>query len=147
MEIGEKGKDLIKQFEGLRLKAYRCSADVPTIGYGNTFYEDGIKVKIGDKVTVERANELFDTLLPSYEKIVLNKVKRDLTQNEFDALVSHTYNTGGSETLFRLVEANAPIRDIKKWWTERYITASGVKLRGLVRRRAVEFELFINNNI
>jgi lysozyme len=95
------------------------------------------------EVRNKTANELFDTLLPSYERIVLNKVKRELTQNEFDALVSHTYNTGGSETLFRLVEANAPINEIKKWWTERYITASGIKLRGLVRRRLVEFELFI----
>ena len=142
MKTSEIGKDLIKKFEGVRLKAYRCSADVPTIGFGNTFYEDGKKVEMNDTITLERARELFDMLLPRYEKIVLNKVKRVLKQNEFDALVSHTYNTGGSSTLFRLINANESIEDIKSWWLTRYTTANGKKLKGLVERRKQEYDLY-----
>ena len=142
MKISEQGKDLIRVFEGVRLKAYKCSSGVPTIGFGNTFYEDGTKVKIGDSITLERARSLFDGLLPRYEKIVLNKVKRPLKQNEFDALVSHTYNTGGSSTLFKLVQEDAPIEDIKKWWLTKYITANGKFLSGLQRRRLAEFDMF-----
>jgi len=114
MKTSEIGKDLIKKFEGVRLKAYKCSAGVPTIGFGNTFYEDGEKVQMNDTITLERARDLFDMLLPRYEKIVLKKINVQMKQNEFDALVSHTYNTGGSSTLFRLVNANESIEDIKE---------------------------------
>ena len=139
MKTSEEGKDLIKKFEGVRLKAYKCSAGVPTIGFGNTFYENGVKVKMSDSITLERARSLFDMLLPKYEKIVLNKVKRVLKQNEFDALVSHTYNTGGSSTLFKLVNANL---DCSSWWLNKYTTANGKKLKGLVERRKQEYELY-----
>ena len=142
MKTSEIGKDLIKKFEGVRLKAYKCSAGVPTIGFGNTFYEDGEKVQMNDTITLERARDLFDMLLPRYEKIVLNKVKRVLKQNKFDALVSHTYNTGGSSTLFRLVNANESIEDIKEWWLTKYTTANGKKLKGLVERRKQEYDLY-----
>ena len=139
MKTSEVGKDLIKKFEGVRLRAYKCSAGVPTIGFGNTFYENGVKVKMSDSITLERARTLFDILLPKYEKIVLNKVKRVLKQNEFDALVSHTYNTGGSSTLFKLVNANL---DCSNWWLNKYTTANGKKLKGLVERRKQEYELY-----
>ena len=139
MKTSEEGKDLIKKFEGVRLKAYKCSAGVPTIGFGNTFYENNVKVQMIDSITLERARSLFDILLPKYEKIVLNKVKRVLKQNEFDALVSHTYNTGGSSTLFKLVNANL---DCSSWWLNKYTTANGKKLKGLVERRKQEYELY-----
>ena len=139
MKTSEEGKDLIKKFEGVRLKAYKCSAGVPTIGFGNTFYENDVKVQMSDSITLERARSLFDMLLPKYEKIVLNKVKRVLKQNEFDALVSHTYNTGGSSTLFKLVNANL---DCSSWWLNKYTTANGKKLKGLVERRKQEYELY-----
>jgi len=142
MKTSEEGKDLIKLFEGVRLKAYLCSAGVPTIGFGNTFYENGINVKMGDSITLERARELFDLLLPKYEKIVLKNVKREIKQNEFDALVSHTYNTGGSNTLFKLVQMNAPKEKIENWFLTKYITANGKKLQGLVNRRKKEWELY-----
>lgn len=142
MKTSEEGKDLIKLFEGVRLKAYLCSAGVPTIGFGNTFYDDGKKVKMGDSITLERARELFELLLPKYEKIVLKNVKREIKQNEFDALVSHTYNTGGSNTLFKLVQMNAPKEKIKEWFLTKYITANGKKVQGLVNRRIKEWELY-----
>ena len=142
MKTSEIGKDLIKKFEGVRLKAYKCSAGVPTIGFGNTFYEDGEKVQMNDTITLERARDLFDMLLPRYEKIVLKKINVQMKQNEFDALVSHTYNTGGSSTLFRLVNANESIEDIKEWWLTRYTTANGKELKGLVERRKQEYDLY-----
>ena len=62
MRLNEQGYKLIQEFEGLRLSAYRCSAGVPTIGYGNTRYEDGKLVKMGDRITKERAESLFRLL-------------------------------------------------------------------------------------
>ena len=142
MRISEEGKDLIKSFEGCRLNAYKCSAGVPTIGYGNTYYPNGDKVQMGDVITLEQAKELFDDLIVRYERIVNSKLKVDVKQNEFDALVSHTYNTGGSTTLFKLVNMEAPKEKIKNWFTTKYITANGKRLKGLVIRRQKEWELF-----
>jgi lysozyme len=142
MKISKEGKDLIKLFEGLRLKAYKCSAGVWTIGYGNTFYENGNKVQPNDLISKERAEELFNLLLPKYERIVNNKLKVDVKQNEFDALVSHTYNTGGSTTLFKLVNMNSDKEKIKYWFLNKYITANGKVLKGLKNRRLKEWELF-----
>lgn len=142
MKISEEGKDLIKLFEGVRLKAYKCSAGVPTIGFGNTYYPNGDKVKMGDTITIEQARDLFDDLIVRYERIVNSKLKVDVKQNEFDALVSHTYNTGGSTTLFKLVNMEANKEKIKNWFLTKYITANGKVLQGLKNRRLKEWELY-----
>lgn len=142
MRISEEGKDLIKSFEGCRLNAYKCSAGVPTIGYGNTYYPNGDKVQMNDVITLQQAIELFDDLIVRYERIVNSKLKVDVKQNEFDALVSHTYNTGGSSTLFKLVNMEAPKDKIKNWFTTKYITANGKRLKGLVIRRQKEWDLY-----
>ena len=107
------GVSLIKQFEGLKLNAYLCSANVPTIGYGNTYYLNGTKVKLGDKISQEQAEELLKDILKKFEAIVNRKLKVKVSQNQFDALVSHTYNTGGSDTLFRLINNGANDNDIR----------------------------------
>jgi len=142
METSEKGIALIKRFEGLKLNAYLCSAGVPTIGYGNTYYPNGTKVKLGDTISKEQADELLKDILKKFEAIVKRKLKVKVSQNQFDALVSHTYNTGGSDTLFRLINTGADKQTIKDWIETRYITANGVKLNGLVRRRKAESDLF-----
>ena len=142
MRISEEGKDLIRSFEGCRLNAYKCSAGVPTIGYGNTYYPNGDKVQMNDVITLQQAIELFDDLIVRYERIVNSKLKVDVKQNEFDALVSHTYNTGGSSTLFKLVNMEAPKDKIKNWFTTKYITANGKRLKGLVIRRQKEWDLY-----
>jgi lysozyme len=142
MKISEEGKDLIKLFEGVRLKAYKCSAGVPTIGFGNTYYPNGDKVKMGDTITLEQARDLFDDLIVRYERIVNSKLKVDVKQNQFDALVSHTYNTGGSTTLFKLVNMEANKDKIKDWFLTKYITANGKVLQGLKNRRLKEWELY-----
>ncbi|MEJ5048634.1 lysozyme [Chryseobacterium culicis] len=143
MKTSQKGINLIVSFEGFSAKPYLDSAGIPTIGYGNTYYPGGNKVTMKDpEITKEKGAELFAAVLPTYEKIVNSKVKVPLTQNQFDALVSHTYNTGGSDTLFFLINKKAADSEIEDWFTKRYITAGGKVLNGLIRRRKGEADLF-----
>lgn len=95
MKLSNKGIALIKNFEGLRLKAYKDPAGVWTIGYGSTKYHDDKPVHQGDILTSEiQATSLFCNTLMQYENAVNNNAKVILTQNQFDALVSITYNVG-----------------------------------------------------
>jgi len=95
MTTSNNGQQVIKNFEGLRLNAYRDSAGVWTIGYGSTRYHDGKPVKPGDKLASEaQASALFNNTLGYYEDAVNHLVKVPLTQHQFDALVSFTYNLG-----------------------------------------------------
>ena len=142
MTTGSAGIKLIKKWESCKLESYKCPAGLWTIGYGNTFYEDGSKVKQGDKITQQRAEDLFKNLLPKFENIVNKKIKVTLNQNQFDALVSHTWNTGGSETLFNLVNTNSTSSAIRMWFETKYITANGKELKGLVNRRKEEANLY-----
>lgn len=142
MKTGKKGIELIKKWEGCELKAYRCPANRVTIGFGNTRYEDGSRVKDGDIITRARAEQLLMNLLPKYEEVVNKKVSVPLTQNQFDALVSHTWNSGGSNTLFNLININAPKEEIRKWWETKYITGGGQVLNGLINRRKEEANLY-----
>ncbi|KQT20943.1 hypothetical protein ASG22_16115 [Chryseobacterium sp. Leaf405] len=145
MKTSQKGINLILLFEGFSSKPYLDSAGIPTIGYGNTYYPGGKKVTMKDSsITKERGAELFATVLPTYEKIVNSNIKVSLTQNQFDALVSHTYNTGGSDTLFSLINKKANSETIKDWFISRYITAGGKVLNGLIKRRKAEADLFFS---
>ncbi len=145
MRTSQAGIDFIKRFEGLSLKPYICSAGKPTIGYGSTFYPNGRKVTAQDKsITKDEAEKLLIDTLKPFENKVNRLVTVPINQNQFDALVSHTFNTGGSDTLFRLINQRADISLIEDWWTTRYITANKKLLSGLVRRRKEEFELFLS---
>ena len=140
MITGENGLHLIKTYEGLRLKAYKCPAGVLTIGYGHTS-----GVKPGDVITEEQAETMLKNDLKIYENYVNNYVNVPLTQNQFDALVSFTYNLGGgtlkeSSLLKRLNEGKY---DDASYWFDRYVYAGRKKLQGLVNRRAKEKELFL----
>ena len=143
MKTSQVGIDLIKSFEGCKLTAYKCSAGVNTIGFGNTYYKNGNKVKIGDKITQDEANKLFLDLLPKYEKTVLDAIKVPLTQNQFDALVSFCWNCGSSKTLFKMVNEKFSEMNIVGFWTSHYIMGGGKVLPGLVRRRKAESVLFV----
>jgi len=162
MITGIAGIELIKEFESLHdgdlsvigLQPKMCPAGIWTEGYGRAMRDDkGNFIKgIANKklayafITITNNAEAILALandLKTYESIVARKVKKELTQNQFDALVSHTYNTGGSDTLFKLVNQKAPEDQIKKWFTTKYIKSNGVALPGLIRRRKAEFELFI----
>src|ERR1700748_1902889 len=95
MKLDAKGIAIIKNFEGLRLNAYRDIAGVWTIGYGSTRYKDGKTIKPGDKLVNEAcASDLFEITLGQYEDAVNRDVKVPLSQNQFNALVSFTYNEG-----------------------------------------------------
>ncbi|WP_185269277.1 lysozyme [Chryseobacterium indologenes] len=143
MKTSQKGIYLIISFEGFSSKPYLDSAGIPTIGYGNTYYPGGKKVTMNDPaISKEKGVELFSSVLPTYEKIVNSKIKVPLTQNQFDALVSHSYNTGGSAGLFKLVNDRASEAAIRNWFTTKYITAGGKVLNGLIRRRKAEADLF-----
>jgi lysozyme len=145
MNLNDKGKDLIKLFEGCKLVAYKCSAAKDTIGYGNTFYEDGTPVKPGDKITQQRANELFEIIAKDFADRVKPLVKSSVTPNQFAALTSFAYNAGignlKSSTLLKKVNANPndPTIDLefKKW-----NRAGGKELAGLTKRRASESKLY-----
>lgn len=139
MKISAEGIALIMKFEGCELESYRCSADVPTIGYGHTR-----DVKDGDTCTQEEADQMLVDDLEEFENYVNDIVETELTQNEFDALVSWTFNLGptnlkSSTLLKRLLEddkTDVPYQ-IRRW-----NKAGGQVLDGLVRRREAEALLF-----
>ncbi len=143
MKTSEKGILLIKNFEGLRLKAYQCSGSVWTIGWGTTFM-NGVKVKSGDIIDEEMAEKLFRIDLEKHEAIVNSNIKISINQNQFDALVSHAFNTGGSETLFELINSGVENKIIHNWFVKTYINSNGIKIPGLVKRRKTEADLYFN---
>lgn len=140
MKTSDRGVNLIKQFEGLRLDSYRCSAGVWTIGYGHT----GPDVKEGQRITKLEADRLLRQDLERFENTVNNTVTVELNQNRFDALVSFTYNVGeeafkrstlvGKLNNGEIAEAS---EEFLKW-----NKAKGRELVGLTRRREAEQELF-----
>jgi lysozyme len=99
MRISNTGIEFIKKFEGLRLQAYLCPAGVWTIGYGSTQIA-GRSVSSKDVISKDNAEILLRNDLLRFEKIVNDRINVRLNQNQFDALVSHTFNTGGSDNLF-----------------------------------------------
>ncbi|WP_159039838.1 lysozyme [Christiangramia fulva] len=70
------------------------------------------------------------------------RLRVELPQNKFDAILSHSFNCGYSQKLYHLVNTKAPDRLIKEWFTKHYVTANGIKLQGLVLRRHDEWEIF-----
>jgi len=136
---------LIEEFEGIKLKAYRCPSGIPTIGIGSTRYEDGSRVKLGDKISIDRAEVLYEREIDKVRKEVKQMIIPDLNKNQEDALVSFAYNVGitafKSSTLLEKVNkdpySNSIKREFMKW-----TTSGGRKLRGLVRRRKAEVDLY-----
>jgi lysozyme len=137
---------MIKTFEGFRAAPYKCSAGVPTIGYGATFYPGGKKVTMTDvAITEEQAVELLANMLVSFEKYVDSYCIDTITQNQFDALVSFAYNLGPanlkSSTLLKKVNANPNDESIRLEFLK-WVKAGGKTLKGLVRRREAEADLY-----
>lgn len=135
MRISNRGLDLIKSFEGCHLTAYRCPANVWTIGWGHTagVYE-------GMKITQEQADAFLLEDLRKYEGYV-NATGLSLNQNQFDALVSFTYNCGNGN-LKKLIN-NRTLSQIADALLL-YNKGGGKVLNGLVRRRKAERELFLS---
>ena len=134
--------ELIKRFEGFCAQPYLCSANVPTIGYGSTFYEDGKKVQMNDPaISEERATKLVVKHVDSF-------ARDDITQSQFDALVCFAYNVGvgalKSSTLLKLVNTNPNDPEIRTQFL-RWNKAAGRTLKGLTNRRTAEAQLYFKN--
>jgi lysozyme len=140
---------LIKEFEGLKLKPYLCSAGVPTIGYGSTFYLDGKKVALQDPpITQQEANDLLDNTL---QKIFIPGTLRACPvliahPNKLGAIVSFAYNLGvgrlQSSTLRRRINDQnweEAANELLKWNLN-----LGKPSKGLIRRREAEKALFLH---
>lgn len=146
MTVSKRGYDLIKEFEGLRLKPYLCSANVPTIGYGSTFYENGTRVKLTDvPITEVKAMDLLKVTVSKFALKVDALVKKDITQNQFDSLVSFAYNVGATalqnSTLLKLINNNPNDANIAKEFLK-WNKAGGVANKGLTNRRIKESALY-----
>jgi lysozyme len=141
MNISEEGLSLIKKFEGCELEAYRCSANVLTIGYGHTK-----GVEENQKITQEEAEEMLASELGEYEGYINDMVECDLEQHQFDALVAWVYNLGptnlGSSTMLKRLNAN-DLDDVPAQ-IRRWNKAGGKVLAGLTRRREAEALMFQN---
>jgi lysozyme len=139
MKISQEGLSLIKKFEGCELEAYKCAAGVWTIGYGSTK-----GVKEGDTLTKEETDNLLLHEMDEYEGYVLEAVEMPLSQHQFDAIVSWTFNLGPSNlkasTMLKVLNKgnyeDVPAQ-IKRW-----NKAGGKVLEGLIRRREAEALLF-----
>jgi lysozyme len=147
-KIGTKGLDLIKSFEGLKLKPYLCPAKVPTVGYGSTFYENDKKVKLTDpSITEQRASELLLDSLKGFERYVDSYCRDDINQNQFDALVSFCYNLGPanlkSSTLLKKANVNPNDPTIAQEFLK-WNKAGGKALKGLTKRRQAESDLYFS---
>jgi lysozyme len=145
MKVNAEGYALIKKFEGCRLKAYKCPANVWTIGYGNTFYEDGMKVKEGDVITQQRAEELAKFIIDQFAVTIEPFIQKPLNDNQFSACVSLAYNIGTSgfkrSSVFKKLNINPndpTIADSFKLWNK----GGGKVLAGLVKRREAEIALY-----
>lgn len=150
MRISQRGVDLIKRHEGLRLQAYRDAVGVVTIGYGHTR-----TARIGQVISPGDADVLLRTDLDGFDRGVARLVTRSINQSQFDALVSFAFNVGldidadrraeglGDSTLLALVNAgrdqDAAIEFLK--WNK----AGGRPLLGLTRRRLAEAQLYLED--
>lgn len=142
------GIDLIGNFEGIRLEAYQDSAGVCTIGYGTTVYPNGAPVQPNDQCSIEQARSFMHHDLARFEKAVSSSVKVPLTQNQFDALVSLSYNIGAgaftNSTLLKLLNQGDYVGASHQF--DVWIKAGGQTVQGLVNRRAVEKAYFLRTN-
>lgn len=139
MKISKNGLELIKQEEGLRLKAYKCQAGVWTIGFGHT-----AGVKEGDMITEEEADKLLKEDLAKSEEWVNKLVKVKINKNQFDSLVSFVFNLGPgalqNSSLLKFLnnEKYYEASQEFKWWRK----AGGEISEGLMKRRFRERDLF-----
>lgn len=143
-ELSQAGLDLIKQFEGLRLTAYRDAVGVLTIGYGWTQPVDGKPIQAGMTITREQAEALLKEGVKPYCAVV-NNVCPTATDDQFAAMVSLAYNIGSGafakSSVARHHAAGNPKQAANAFllWNK----AGGKVLPGLVRRREAERALYV----
>lgn len=143
-KINKEGLELIKRWEGLRTTAYRDVGGVLTIGYGHTTAAGPPTVAVGMKITEAEAEAILKRDLAVFEAAVERNVKVELTDNQFAALVSFTYNVGpgalARSTLLKRLNAgdyDAVPAELMKW-----NKVQGKPVKGLTNRRAAEAGLW-----
>src|SRR5690606_37946802 len=116
MKTSKKGIALIKKYEGFRPNAYKCPSGIWTIGWGSTFYANGKKVRPGDIISEIEADGILMKVVSKFEMGVKSFVKSGINQNQFDALVSFSYNVGlgafSDSTLLKKINADPMDPDI-----------------------------------
>ena len=139
MKCSLEGLALIKKFEGCRLKAYRCSANVLTIGYGHTG-----GVQENDVISQPEADKLLEEDIEKFEDYVSDNVIVELNQGQFDALVAWTFNLGPGNLResTMLKKLNNQEYESVPFEMRRWNKAGGKTLDGLIRRREAESLLF-----
>jgi len=145
MEINDAGLELIKKFEGCRLTAYKCPANVWTIGYGHT----GKEVEEDLKITQAQADQYLRNDLSSFESDVeylIKSIGLNLNENQFSALVCFAFNIGvgalRSSTLLKEIKKDPNNFKAIDFQFNRWVYANGEMLKGLVARRKAESALY-----
>jgi lysozyme len=133
-------------FEGYKAKAYLCPASVVTIGWGSTMYTDGRKIKLGDTINEQQAEDILMWELKN-KSIALHGL--NLNQNQFDSCLSFIYNVGigafTKSTLRKkiLVDINdSAIKSEFMKWNKATVAGKLIELKGLTRRRTAEADLY-----
>ena len=136
--------ELIKQFEGLRLKAYLCPAGIWTIGYGHTS-----GVSPNSFITIQEADEYLHRDVAAIE-MQLNKLNLSLRQCLWDAIVSFVFNVGignfKASTLLAKIRINPDDNSIIDEFL-RWVYANGKVIRGLQKRRLTEMKLYVSDKL
>lgn len=138
--------EVIKEFEGFSSKPYLCPSGIPTIGYGNTMYTNGERVTMDDaEIDEKEANKMLLDTIKTVEKQVKNVLEVKLKPHQLAALISFTYNVGignlSNSTLLAWVNSNPDYSRIPEQF-RRWNKGGGRVLKGLVRRRESEIELW-----
>ena len=139
----QNGIDFIKAFEGLKTKPYLCNAGMPTIGYGHVLSS----LSEINEISEEEAEALLREDLKKAESCVRRNISVPILQNQFDALVSFSFNVGAGafqrSTLRQKINYMALEDEIYKEFM-RWIYISGQKLAGLIRRRSLEAKIYLD---
>ena len=149
MKTSQRGIDIIKRWEGVKLVAYFCPANVPTIGVGHTRTVSRADVHAQRRITVEEAERLLSEDLATFERGVLRLCTLPPNQNQFDAFVSLAFNIGlgAFERSTALRRHNEGDFDAAagaiEMWNRATVNGKRVVLRGLVARRADEKALYL----
>lgn len=153
MKISKKGLDIICEFEGFNSKAYKCPAGIWTIGWGTTSYPTGKNVQKGDTCTKEQADIwlLHEVIEKSaFLNSIIGEINIDLNQNEYDALVSISYNCGAGILKKGRSLGDALLSKNKQKIADSFllyckITVLGIRTisKGLLNRRQAERKLFL----
>lgn len=145
--ISDAGIDELVKSEGLELNAYLDTAGIPTIGIGTTRYFGGTRVKMGDKIDINKAYAYFRFDVKWAEKAVDDLTVDTLNQNQFDALVSFVYNLGvtayRNSTLRKRINKNVNDPTIRQEMNK-WVNSGGKITPGLVKRRKREADLYFS---